>query len=100
MTKLPYIHYSDSRIDYGAKEVVVYGRESNSLKWVYSDRLFEYTCETPKEPDESDIHYWERILKKIVQGKEVSIECVLIGANSATMFHYYVFGFKDKEIEQ
>jgi len=98
MTKLPYIHYSDPRVDYGAKEAVVYGKKSNNLKWVYSDRLFEYTHKKPKEPEESDIDYWERILK-IVQCKEVSIECVLVGANSATLFHYYVFGYKDKEVE-
>lgn len=94
MINLPYIHYSDPRINYGEKEAIVYGYESKNLKWVYSDRLFEYTRKNPKESGESSIEYWERILK-IVQGKEVSIECVLIGANSATLFHYYVFGWKE-----
>lgn len=94
MTNLPYIHYSDPRVDYGRKEAVVYGCLSNNLNWVYNDRLSEYTRKTPKESGQSDIEYWEKILE-IVQGKKVSIECVLIGANSATWFHYYVFGWKE-----
>lgn len=94
MNKLPYIHYSDPRVDYGRKEAVVYGRKSNDLNWTYSDRLFEYTYKTPKEPEQPAIEYWENILK-LVQGKKVSIECVLIGANSATWFHYYIFGWKE-----
>jgi hypothetical protein len=100
MTNFPFIHYSNPRFQNG-KEEIIYGADESSnilksLNWVYSDRLFEYTYKRRKEPGQSDLDYWENILK-IVQGREVEIKCVIGGCNRSNGEGYYILGYKDKE---
>jgi len=95
MTKFPYISYRDPRFQNGKTEVI-YGAEFKDLNWVYSDRLVEYTYKRRKEPGQSDLEYWENILK-LVQGKEVEIKCIIAGLNSSNGEGYYVLGYKDKD---
>lgn len=96
MINFPYISYRNPRFQNGKTEVI-YGIDSKDLNWNYSDRLVDYTYKRNKEPGQSDLDYWENILK-LVQGKAVKIECVIAGCNSSNGEGYYVLGYKDKEV--
>jgi len=98
MTNLPFIHYSNPRFQNG-KEEIVYGANSSSevlksLSWNYSDRLIDWSYKMRQEPGESDIDYWEKVLKAALN-KPVKIECVIGGCNSSNGWGYYVFGYKE-----
>lgn len=98
MTKLPFIHYSNPRFHNGKTEVV-YGQDTENLSWNYSDRLIDWSYKMRKEPGDSDIDYWEKVLKAAL-GREVKIECVIAGLNSSNGEGYYVFGYKEVKLNE
>lgn len=93
MTNLPYISYRNPRFQNGKTEIV-YGQETKDLNWNYSDRLVGYSYKMRKEPGDSDIDYWEKVLKAALN-KPVKIECVIAGLNSSSGEGNYVFGYKE-----
>jgi len=96
------VNYSDRRFTPGNSQVI-FGREERDLNWVYSDHVWEWDRTKAEQANEvakksganpRSPRYYQEFLRAFYSKPNLELVCVQGGYNAATLYAFYVYGYR------
>jgi hypothetical protein len=92
---LYYINYTNKRLQPGA-EYVIFGVKKKDLEW---DRTKAKKANQVAQASRAKVNtprYFQEFLRSFYDKPNLEIICIMGGYNAATLYNFYVYGFKSE----